>query len=183
MNEFVLELNGSGIVLFDPVSVEQFCTENNITTDNIMDHFMENPSAGDKAIKEGIILPVYTIPPLNYSVRLQTDKTLIPDNKMKFSYPSFPLSVISGKLIAADIYAIMEWDAAYYKALKAGAPEFPTQFAYLTEPGNYAVDINGFYEKNNGNEYKGYEFVLKKMDHLPEIDTEKDIDSYNYNLI
>jgi hypothetical protein len=183
MSEFLLELNGPGMVLFDAVSVENYRLRNAIASDDILGAFLENSVVGDRAIREGVMLPVYNIPPLHYTVRLQKEKSRLSEDHRKFSYSPFPLAIVSGKLIVADIYALMEWEADYYKGLKPGVREFPTQGAYLIEPGSYAVEVNGFCERRDGAEDKGYEFVLTKMDRLPEIDIQRDIGSYNFDLV
>jgi hypothetical protein len=181
MNDFILELNGSGIVIFDPANLEAFCNQHDITSDDIFDFFMSHPEVGDLAIKTGVVIPVYTIPALNYRIMIRQDEaSAVNKQDMKFSYGGFPLQVTSGKIVVADIYAIMEWDAAYYKSVSTDKIDFPTQAAAVIAPGKYDIQINGF--SNTAKNEKGYEFVFRSVDTFPAIDTEKDIDAYNYDL-
>jgi hypothetical protein len=174
MKEFTIKFESAGFVLFDPFNLDKFCIENSIKGKNLMDNFIKNEIIGDMAVTNGKIFPIYTIEPDDYKIII-SDEISIKDN-IKFIHKNFPLEITNEKLVVADIYSIINWEPDFYKHLKN---DFPTQFIMDYENGNYSIDVIGYYyDKKN----YGYNFVLNKTEILPELDTTKDIDTYDFNL-
>ncbi|SFM98839.1 hypothetical protein SAMN05428949_1589 [Chitinophaga sp. YR627] len=53
-----ITLNLGGLVLFNPQVLNQFVTDNGITDQDLLQYFNEYPETGNKAISQGIIIPV-----------------------------------------------------------------------------------------------------------------------------
>jgi hypothetical protein len=176
MYEFKLKLESfGGFVLLDPYNFDDFCKENNIGEKNIMDVFIKNENIGDNAVKNGKILAIYTIKPVDYTIII-SDKIIIKE-KIKFVHKNFPLEITNGKLVVSDIYAIINWEPDFYKNLKN---DFPAQYIFDYDNGNYSVDIIGYYQ--NENNY-GYNIVLNKKEKMPELDMDKDVNTYDFNIL
>jgi hypothetical protein len=176
MNEFKLKLDSfGGFVLLDPYNFDDFCIENKIIEKNVMDFFIKNENIGDNAVKNGKILAIYTIKPVEYTIMI-SDKILVKEG-IKFIYKNFLLEITNGKLLVSDIYAIINWEPNFYKNLKN---DFPSQYIMDYKNGNYSVDIIGYYQNRNN---CGYNFILNNREKLPEIDKDKDINTYNFNIL
>ena len=174
--KFKIQLEFSGLVLFDPNCLEGFCTVNNIKRCNILDDFVENPLIGDKAISEGIVLPIYNIQSEDYYI-------IITDNQDDsvydlFRYKSFPLRVTNNKVIISDIYALINWEPDFYKSIPIDRNVTASNYAVYMKNGYYSIDIIGFYinEKDFG-----YKIIFKNVIDLPIING--DINSYNFEVI
>lgn len=181
-----ITLNLGGLVLFDPQVLNQFVTDNGITAQDLLQHFNEYPETGSKAISEGIIIPVYTITPWDYTIILNTDETgSIPKKQQLFTTDMpFPLHITGGKLIVSDIYAIMDWKADDYLNFPPKEERIGVDDDFTTAPGLYAVTITGFRDKENPDiEHRdcGYEFLLQKVTILPQVPA-IDIDSFNFKV-
>ena len=181
-----LMLDGPGIVFFDPFVLTDFLNEKQITSQNLFQLFNDKPAIGDEAIKRGIVLPIYTIPPIDYQIILNdTGVSEVRKDWAKFTTTAFPLEIsINGRLVAADIYAIMEWEAAFYQELPLNGPKAP-QAVIMVPQGRYSVIIKGFVERNfigRGPKNIGYELLLEKVEELPTISQQADSDSFDFTL-
>lgn len=178
-------LDGQGIVVFDPYALAEFVQQQQLANSNIFQRFLDDPTVGDEAISRGLILPIYTIPAIDYQIFLNDSQTsAIEPDWLRFTTPSFPLTISSGKIVAADIYSIMDWDAEFYQNMPLNGPK-STQAATEWEAGNYSVTINGFSERNyvgRGPKNIGYEFLLQKVSTLPPVAKDTDIEDFDFVL-
>jgi hypothetical protein len=177
---FRIQLEFSGLAIFDPYNLNNFCIRHNISVSNLMDFFIKNPLIGDSAISEGIILPIYSILTEDYNIVI-SDNTAKRQPLMEhdlFEYKSFPLSVINNKLVISDIYSLIEWDSLFYQNIQPYEKETFSQYAISLENSNYSVDIIGFFEDKNN---FGYRLVFNKVVSLPAV--KGDSDSYNFNVV
>ena len=178
-------LDGQGIVVFDPYLLAAFVQQQQLTETNLFQRFLDDPEIGDEAINRGLILPIYTIPAIDYHIILNDSTTSVVESEWKrFTTPAFPLAISSGKVVVADIYSIMDWDAEFYLELSLDAPQ-STQVATDCESGYYSVSINGFSERNyvgRGPKNVGYEFMLQKVNTLPIISKDTNIESFDFVL-
>lgn len=181
-----LMLDGPGLVLFDPYLLAEFNDQHSITTTNLFDLFQHDSAIGDAVIQQGLILPIYTIPPLNYQIILNnSEQSSIRPDWIQVTTTPLPLAVGShNKIIAADIYSLMEWDPLFYQEVAVSEALAP-QAAAVVAAGNYAVIINGFAEREyigRGPSNIGYELLLKPVDILPNIRSEQDVESFDFVL-
>jgi hypothetical protein len=183
ISKFKITLESTGMVGFDPLVLTRFVEDNNITSLDLFEYFLANPQVGEEAIKQGVVLPIYSIPPLDYQIIINNgDESIIRPEWQKLTTPAFPLKIESEKMVVADIYAIMDWDSTYYQELTPGG-EGQAQAAVKIKSGLYQVIINGYCENSylgSSPENKGYEFCLKEVRVLPKIDTSLDIDDINF---
>lgn len=174
----LLQLEFPGFAIFDPVHLQAFIDKYQIKDNNILDFFVNNPTLGDLAIKEGIVIPIYSI--------LEEDYTIIVDNEYTkkdtdlFSYGPFPLKVISNKIIISDIYALTSWESDFYPKIDINYKSMPSMFIVEQENANYDVNIIGFYENQL---CYGYKIILNKTETLTSISNTNNIDSYNFEIV
>lgn len=177
-----ISLSLQGMVLFDPLILANFVHSEGIKSTNLLDFFIQNPKVGNKAINEGVLLPIYTIEIWDYEiiVNLEEESKIDPKWKLfKTPYP-FPLRVESEKIIISDIYAIMNWKPDYYLNFPSKDERIGVDDSFIIPKGNYSVDILGF--RNNLNpEECGYEFFFKKVSLLPFIEN-LNIDNINFKV-
>lgn len=180
--QFELTLSNVGFTVFDPLVLEDFVRQNDLSGD-LFDSFTRNPVVGDRVIREGIVLPVYSIPPLDYQLVITFNaSSRVEQDWVKFTTQPFPLVVTSGNLVASDIDALLNWDYNFYNSIDVST-EKRTQNAFVMQPGNYKVVIVGFCEKTwtgSGPINKGYELLFSQVSKLPIINNDVDSDSTNY---
>jgi hypothetical protein len=181
-----LLLDGPGIVIFDPYLLADFIDQHSITTRNLFELFQSESTIGDAVIKQGLILPIYTIPPLNYQIIFNdTDQSTIRPDWVQVTTTPLPLSISQhNKVVAADIYSLMEWDARFYQELATDEALSP-QAAAIVASGNYAVVVNGFVDREyigRGPTTIGYELLLKEVNSLPSIRSDQDVESFDFVL-
>ena len=185
LKQLDLMLDGQGIVVFDPYLLAEFVQQQQLVDSNVFQHFLDNPKVGDEAISRGLILPIYTIPAIDYQIILNDSTTSAVEADWKrFTTPAFPLTIRSAKVVVADIYSIMDWDAEFYLDMPLDGPE-STRVATEWESGDYSVTINGFSERNyegRGPKNIGYEFLLQKVSTLPRISKDIDIETFDFVL-
>ena len=178
-------LDGEGIVFFDPYVLADFIKEKDISTSNLFQLFNQDSLTGDEVIKQGIILPIYTIPPIDYQIVINTENSVIKSEWLEFSASPFPLVIGENKkIVAADISSIMDWDAEFYQKLAMDGPKAP-QAATSVPAGKYSVVINGYSEREytgRGPKNIGYELLLNPVAVLPIIAQDVDIESFNFAL-
>lgn len=189
MKQFILDLEFPGIVIFDPLVLISFLEKEKITDVNVFQYFIDNTPIGKKAIEEGIVYPIYSIPSYYYDIFISNANYETPNisNYVKiFEYKKFGLNVESGILIVADIYTIMNWkDPNFflnYKELydqKSDADDF-----FELKSGKYLVEINGLKKKAEdryGYGY-GYNVIFHETNEIPILDDSIDIDMINYDI-
>lgn len=117
-NKLQLTLNMQGIVIFDPASLNRFVKEKGIVTLDLVTYFYENEPVGEEVISQGIIIPIYPIPDIDYTIYINnkdSDKPIISEEWKIFETERlFPLQVSSGKLVVSDIESIIYWDPNFY---------------------------------------------------------------------
>jgi hypothetical protein len=177
MTELKIMLQTPGLALFDPAVLQAFIDEHQVALPNVLQSFIDDPGLGNEAIAEGCLLTVYSIQPWDYHVLITAaDKSTVPADWVLFETPTFVLQIASQRLIAADIWAIMNWDAAAYQ--QAGPQPIDEKYATanafkasdLAEVpnGRYQVKIVGFCDLQNPdleNRKCGYEFLLVPNEH------------------
>jgi hypothetical protein len=186
LKQLNLMLDGPGIVIFDPYLLSEFLEQQGITTTNLFELFQRDTTIGDTVVHQGFVLPIYTIPPLNYQVILNdSGKSIIHPDWVRVTTTPLPLVVgPQSKLVAADIYSLMEWDADFYQQVVLSENLAPQAAAAVTA-GTYAVTIRGFAEREyagRGPTNIGYELVLEAVDTLPPIPAEQDVESFDFVL-
>lgn len=178
--DFLLKLEFPGFVVFDPFSLDKFLLKHKITESDILNYFMENPNIGDSAVEDGIIFPIYNIIEEDYIIKT----TKIPEytDFDLFTYKSFPLRITNNSVIIADIYALINWNAALYKSLAIRkVRDIPSRNAFFIESGDYSVDITGFFidEKQFG-----YGITFNPVQVLPRsVGIRSNIYEYNFNVV
>lgn len=179
-------LDGPGIVFFDPFVLDAFVKEKGITKSDLFQLFIDEPIVGDEAIRQGIILPIYTIPPIDYQIIINNSSTsAVRPDWVRLTTPPFPLAIgSSGRLVGADIYSIMNWDASFYQKLPMDGPKAP-QVAAEIPSSKYSVTIKGFVERNytgRGPKNIGYELLFEKVEKLPFLPQKADVESVDFVL-
>ena len=181
-----ISLNMQGMVVFDPLVLDNFVQSKGIKEANLLDYFIQNPEVGNDAINKGVILPVYTIEIWDYEiiVNLEEESKINPEWKLfKTSY-CFPFRVESENIIISDIYAIMNWKPDYYLNFPSKDKRIGVDDNFTIPKGNYSVDILGFRDNLNpdiDNRECGYEFFFKKVLDLPLIEN-LNIDDINFKV-
>ena len=195
-----LMLEFPGFVLFDPVVLQEFVLEKGIEDDDLLKYFINNPTIGEESIQRGILLPIYNIEPFDYEILINTTtKSEIPTEWVVFKNEvSLPLQVKSGRLAVEDIFMIMSWD------YESNYSDFATEKSLNPQPsvegrelngdtgdrfdipaGNYGVKILGFLDVNEPDIFEskcGYELFFEKMDTLPIIPENIDVDKLDYKV-
>ncbi|WP_022824929.1 hypothetical protein [Hymenobacter norwichensis] len=181
-----LMLDGPGIAIFDPHLLADFLAQQGIATANLFQLFQRDTTIGDAVIQQGLVLPIYTIPPLDYQIILNdSGSSIVRTDWVRLTTTPFPLVVgCHNKLVVADIYSLMEWDAAFYQQMPLNETLAP-QVAATVAAGNYAVTIKGFAERayaGRGPTNIGYELLLNSVASLPSIMAEQDVESFDFVL-
>jgi hypothetical protein len=172
-------LEQPGLVVFDPVLLADFISREKISEPDIFHAFVNNPALGDKAIEKGMILPLYPVEIADYRIRFcETPSARL---TRRFSYGGFPLRCDSGMLVVSDIYAIIDWEAEFFRnyAVHYKDRSQTNDMAKIT-PGLFSVTVNGFFD--DAKEEAGYELVLQRVERLPKRDRNKDIDAYDFSI-
>jgi hypothetical protein len=148
--------------------------------------FNQDSAIGDEVIKQGVILPIYTIPPIDYQIVVnEGESSSVRSDWVRFTTPPFPLTVGEcNKIVVADIYSIMDWEPAFYQKLHLDGPKAP-QAATKVSAGKYSVVVKGFTEREyvgRGPKNIGYELLLEKVAMLPVVAQDVDIESFNFVL-
>lgn len=189
MKEFYISLEFQGLCLFDPKVLIDFLSNNGINTNQVFDYFINNPDIGKKAINEGVILPIYSIPELNYKIICSIeDINLIPKEWEIFDFEEFGLQVRSNTIIISDIYNILNWDEPdFFLRYRDNYQNKTDSNDYFElENGFYNINIIGFREANSNKSpfdlELGYGFVFKKIEKLNIDIDNKNIDNINYNV-
>ena len=165
-------LQTPGMVLFDPATLAAFVAEQQIDAIDLLQYFNDDPEVGDAAIKQGCLLPIYTIPMWDYE--------LVFNDEGPASTPAhlidavldvvLPLKVTNGTVIMTDLFGIMDFDLDYYRHFPPLEERMGIDVEFRLEPGNHAVRVLKFIDRQDSdleNRVCGYEFLLKKASSLP----------------
>jgi hypothetical protein len=164
-----------GLVLFDPVQLHQFLTSNQVGGPNVLSSFQHDPPLGQAALSTGCLLPVYSIPAWDYLVRVTLGtRPTVPAEWLLWQVPGFVLHVGSGRVLVADIWALLNWEADTYLHLgreqpsaDVAATEFSTTAAVVVPNGQYQVTLVGFCDLDDpqlDTRACGYEVLLTRHD-------------------
>lgn len=181
-----ISLNLTGLVLFDPVVLNEFVLYNNIKEDNLIDFFIKHPQVGNNAINHGVLLPVYSIEAWDYTIIVKTEEhNVVNTDWILFKTDlKFPLTVKSCNVIVSDIYSILNWKPDYYLNFPPKEDRVGVDDSFNVPEGNYAVQIEGFRDIKNTkiNEREcGYEFYFERVNSLPLLEN-INIDDFNFRV-
>jgi len=181
-----LMLYAPGLVIFDPLTLNNFLEKNNIVEPNLLKFFSENEKIGREVISKGCIIPIYEIPELDeyYQIIINSeqDNTVIPKESHIFLTNPFPLHVTSNNIIISDISALIDWDKNYYLNYENLKDEsYDNCYSIQMTKNNYSVTITGYCGNNSECEVEfGYIINLSATQKLPQFDFTKSIDEYNF---
>lgn len=180
----LIELYTPGIVLFDPVRLSGFISDERIRETNIFEAFLEDELLGRKAINQGVVCPIYQISEREYSVFLMTqDDELANLPEPIFVYPGFPLAITSDVLIVSDLNALLDWDADFFLDYRAQYDSrLPSNDHIDVEPGMYSLTIRGYAALREQPSKLGYGLELVRVQALPEISDGASIDDLDFEL-
>lgn len=167
-----ITLETPGMVLFDPATLAAFIEEQQITATDLLQYFNDNPQAGDAAIRQGCLLPIYTIPAWDYELVFNETGTLTTPAHLVDAVLEvvLPLKISSGTLIVTDLFGIMEFDLDYYLNFPPPEERLGLDAEIRLQAGNYAVRIAKFIDRQDTDlEHRacGYEFLLQPVASLP----------------
>lgn len=182
MKQFKIELDFNGMVLFDPQRLVAFRQQEHIITPKLFQYFIDHEEIGKKAIDQGVIIPIYPIEADDYTIiatLFEPEFTNL-ENAL-FSVDRYGIESTSGIVVFSDIYAIMEWDDEDFflnyrnrYGLKSNHNDF-----FETGTGKFRVTIRGF---KNAPGDRGYRFLFRKSDSLPQLDPQSAVDDFDFNL-
>jgi len=181
-----LMLYAPGLVIFDPLTLNNFLEKNNISRNDLLDFFSKNEKIGQEVISKGCIIPIYEIPELDdyYQILINSnqDNSLIPKENQIFITNPFPLHVTSGNIIISDISAIIDWDKDYYLNYEEIKDEsYDNCNSVQMSKNYYSVRITGYCGNNlKSNIEFGYILNFSATEKLPHFDFTKSIDEYNF---
>jgi hypothetical protein len=171
LKQFELVLEGPGIVFFDPYLLADFIQQNQVAAPPLIPSLLDEPALRQQVAQAGLLLPIYAIPPLDYQIVLNTSGSSgVRADWVRFTTPPCWLTVgPQGRVVAADVYSLTEWDATFYQELGCDGSPAP-QVATEMMPGYYQVIIRGFAEREyagRGPKNIGYELCLDRVEALP----------------
>ncbi len=171
-----LRLFQPGIVLFDPQVLDAFLRQHLAPGEAPFSRFVDDPAVGDAATRAGAVFPMYPIEEDDYAVFVEPSP--IPEGATRcFSHPGAPLRVDSGMLIAADLHAVMAWDADLFLNYRQRLQERLPNSDYLdVAPGCYDVAIHGYTGLPQPHPPQGYGLQLRAVTALPAIWADDDFD-------
>ncbi len=187
IQETRISLNLSGMVLFDPVVLDQFVKQYNIRGYNLLHEMISNLLIGNAAINEGTLIPIYSITPWDYSVIINIggESCINPDWVVFNDSFRFPLRIISGQLIVSDIYSLLEWKKEYYLKFPPRSERVGVDDDFQIPSKIYSVEVIGFSDKSNPdleNRKCGYEFIFHTVEKLPVVKN-ININQFDFNVI
>ncbi|WP_285398088.1 hypothetical protein [Lysinibacillus sp. fls2-241-R2A-57] len=185
-NNFILNLEMPGMVIFDPLTVTDYLREKGILTNDLLAYFVSNEEIGKEVITKGIIIPIYPIPEWDYSIMINQNKKIDYYTKIdciQFETDQFPLTVTSELVIISDISAItIDWEADFFLNYEKNLDSKSDISHYTKMPiGNYGVSIIGYSkDKTDMDSECGYVFYFLRVNNLPAFDFSKSIDEYDF---
>lgn len=180
-----IEVFEPGIVIFDPVALNDFVESNGIESSDLFDYFLNNEEVGLRAVENGVIFPLYQIPEMEYSIFLKGGG---PDSSFNtaekaFCYSGIPLTVVSGLIVVADLNALMDWDRDFFIDYRNTCDESLGNNDYLDVlSGSYALSICGFKGLSDPFFSLGYELEFNPVERLPVLSSHATTDDWNFAL-
>lgn len=185
-NNFILNLEMPGMVIFDPLTLTNYLSEKGILTNDLLTYFVSNEEIGKEVIANGIIIPIYPIPEWEYSIIINQNKKnddFARNDGKQFETNQFPLSVTSELVIISDISAItIDWEADFFLNYEKNLDSKSDISHYTKMPiGNYGVSIIGYSkDKTDIDSDCGYIFNFLCTEKLPVFDFTKSIDEHDF---
>ena len=179
-------LQTPGMALFDPATLSRFMAAHGIEATDLLQYFNDHPAVGDAAIRQGCLLPIYTIPAWDYQLVFNdTDAISTPAHLIDAVLDVvLPLTISSGTLIVTDLSGIMAFDLDYYLNFPPPEERLGLDAEVKLEAGNHAVRVVKFMARQDRDlEHRacGYEFLLKKVASLPAL-AHIDVDAIPYAM-
>lgn len=184
-NKLKITLEFPGIVVFDPMTLSSFIQEKKIVNTDLISYFNQYEEVGEEAITQGVIIPIYPIPNLDYTIVIKNEYdslTSVPIDWRIFKTEPFPLKITSGLVIVSDISAIMDWDEDFFVNYEENLENRTTLNDYVKiANGNYGVSIIGYCDSKKGLEADfGYILDFQRNEELPHFNFNKSIDEYDF---
>ncbi|CAI8925612.1 MULTISPECIES: hypothetical protein [Pseudomonas] len=181
-----IEIFEPGMVVFDPVALNDFIINNGITSSNLLDCFLNSEKLGLRAVEEGVVFPLYQIPEMEYSIFLKGvgQKSSFSDSVNKFCYSGIPLKVVSGLVVVADLNALMDWDSEFFLGYRDACVDGLGNNDYLdVENGLYDLSISGFKGLNDPFVSLGYELEFTSVGQLPKLSNDASTDDWDFSIV
>jgi hypothetical protein len=180
-----IEIFEPGIVIFDPVALNDFVLSNGVDTGNIFDLFLSDETIGLSAVEKGVIFPLYQIPEMEYSVFLKGagQESSFNSAEKRFCYSGIPLVVVSNLVVVADLNALMDWDSGFFLNYRESCVDSLGNNDYLdVANGLYELSVSGF--KGLGEPFVslGYELEFKPVGQLPKLKNDASTDDWDFSI-
>jgi len=179
----LIELYAPGIVLFDPVILASFIKSKAIINSNIFEAFLSDEVVGRQAVEQGVVCPIYQISEAEYSVfALPQNEVDLPEPE--FTYSGFPLAVVSGLLIVADLNSLLDWDADFFLNYMARYGERLSNNDFIdVDPGLYDLTIKGYLGLSEPFAKSGYGIEFAPVTTLPDVADSAAVSDVNFELV
>ncbi|POA16745.1 hypothetical protein C1886_25590 [Pseudomonas sp. FW300-N1A1] len=184
-NTAKIEIFEPGIVVFDPVVLNDFVISNAIESHDLFDYFLNNEEVGRRAVENGVIFPLYQIPEMEYSIFLKGagQESSFNGAGEVFCYSGIPIKVVSGLVVIADLNALMDWDSAFFMNYRNVCAESLGNNDYLdVVSGCYALSIRGFKGLNYPFVSLGYELEFESVESLPALSNVATTDDWDFSI-
>lgn len=180
----LVSLYTPGLIIFDPVVLDDFLKCHGVTGSNIFSAFLENEVLGRAAIETGALLPIYQIPENEYFVFVKNSFAEGDGfSDIKFEYSGMPLCVESGVVIVADLNALLDWDSEFFINYKDNYSSRLPSNDYLEVAKNlYDVTIVGCRKIQGDIITLGYALEFSAVEVLPKVKPNTSIDDWDFSL-
>ncbi|GAB0062818.1 hypothetical protein IBA8401_38480 [Pseudomonas syringae] len=169
-NQANIETFTAGAVIFDPAVLCRFAAAYCPEVGDLFAFFIEESEVGRLAVQAGVVLPMYEIPEAHYLFRLseKSDDLPIELPGAVIQHNGIPLRIESGVLVVADLYALMDWDPAFFLNFKDQRALGLGNADYLeVSSGLYSMGFTGLVEANGDCTRLVYELSLDSVETLP----------------
>lgn len=180
-----IEIFEPGIVIFDPVVLNDFVLSNGVDAGNLFDIFLSDETIGLSVVEKGVIFPVYQIPEMEYSVFLKGagKESIFNEAVKRFCYSGIPLVVVSGLVVVADLNALMDWDSDFFLNYRESCVDSLGNNDYLdVSSGLYDLSISGFRGLGEPFVSLGYELEFKPVGQLPKLQNDASTDDWDFSI-
>jgi len=181
-----IELFESGIVVFDPVALNDFVISNAIQSHDLFDFFLNNEKVGRSAVESGVIVPIYQVPQTEYSFFLKGvgNDSSFKGAKEVLCCSDIPLKVVSDLVVVADLNALMDWDEVFFMNYRAVCADGLGNNDYLdVVSGFYALSIKGFKGLNYPFVSLGYELAFNPVGSLPSLSIAATSEDWGFSIV
>jgi hypothetical protein len=181
-----IEIFEPGIVVFDPVVLNDFVLSNGIDSSNLFEFFLGDENVGLSVVEKGVIFPIYQIPEMEYSVFLKgaVQESSFDKAKKKFCYSGIPLIVVSGLVVVADLNSLMDWDGDFFLNYREMCVDSLGNNDYLeVASGLYDLSIGGVEGLSEPFASLGYELEFKPVTHLPKLPNDASTDDWDFSIV